>query len=160
SCLAFDYDGDGDLDLFVGSTGPDHLLRNDEGKFADVTADAGLVESGFSTTATAGGLGGDGGPDQFVGDLVTPDTALVPLCSPPPKVCMYERNSLFINDGGKFHEAGEERGIYHEEPTLASLFFDFDRDGDLDLFVGNDMGAMNPDRFYRNDGTGFFHDAA
>jgi hypothetical protein len=50
--------------------------------------------------------------------------------------------------------------VTHVNPTLASLFFDLDLDGDLDLFVGNDIGSENPDRMYRNDGNGFFDDAA
>ena len=43
------------------------------------------------------------------------------------------------------------------------LFYDFDRDGHVDLYVGNDLGEEDPfypDQFYRNDGTGHFTDAA
>jgi hypothetical protein len=158
-CLAFDYDADGDLDLFVGSSGADKLLRNDGGKFTDATDAAGLVETGYSTTATAGDIDGDGDLDLFVGHLITPSTC-PEYCSPSPKACKAEKNALFVNDGGKFHDASEERGIPEENPTLASLFFDFDLDGDLDLYVGNDIGQSNPDRLYKNDGKGFFHDAA
>ena len=160
SCLAFDHDGDGDLDLFVGNDGPDKLLRNDGGQFTDVTAESGLVEDGYTTTATAGDIDADGDLDLFVGHLVTASTCFQGVCSPPPKVCQAEANTLFVNQGGSFTEASKERGITHVEPTLASLFFDFDGDGDLDLYVGNDMGNLNPDRLYKNDGTGMFHDAA
>jgi hypothetical protein len=160
SCLAFDHDGDGDLDLFVGSSGPDRLLRNDGGKFTDVTAESGISETGFSTTATAGDIDNDGDLDLFVGHLVDPSSCPEIVCSPPPKLCAYEKNTLFLNDGGSFHDVTDERGLTHVEPTLASLFFDIDLDGDLDLFVGNDMGSKNPDRLYRNDGKGFFKDAA
>lgn len=160
SCLAFDYDADGDLDLFVGNEGPDRLLRNDGGTFVDVTVETGMDETGYTTTASAGDIDADGDLDLFVGHLVTPSSCPEVYCSPPPKVCASEKNTLFVNDGGKFHDASKERGITHVEPTLASLFFDFDSDGDLDLFVGNDMGSQNPDRLYKNDGKGFFKDAA
>lgn len=160
SCLAFDHDGDGDLDLFVGNDGPDKLLRNDGGTFTDVTAEAGLIEDGYTTTATAGDIDGDGDLDLFVGHLVTASTCFQGVCSPPPKVCEAEANMLFENKGGAFTEVSASRGITQKEPTLASLFFDFDGDGDVDLYVGNDMGSMNPDRLYKNEGTGMFHDAS
>jgi len=160
SCLAFDYDGDGDVDLFVGNSGADKMLRNDGGTFVDATADVGLVEDGYTTTATAGDIDADGDLDLFVGHLVTPETCFQGVCSPPPKVCDSERNNLYLNEGGKLTDVTLERGLPQKEPSLASLFFDFDADGDVDLFVGNDMGNMNPDRLYKNDGKGFFHDAA
>ncbi len=159
SCLAFDYDSDGDLDLFVGNDGPDRLLRNDGGTFADATGEAGLVEDGFTTTASAADIDGDGDLDLFVGHLVTASTCFQGVCSPPPKVCTAENNMLFVNEGGKLTERGAERGLTQQEPSLASLFFDFDGDGDVDLFVGNDMGTLNPDRLYKNDGKGMFNDA-
>ena len=160
SCLAFDHDGDGDLDLFVGNEGPDRLLRNDGGTFVDATADAGLLEDGFTTTATAGDIDGDGDLDLFVGHLVTPSTCPAGFCSPTPKACEAQKNALYLNEGGKFVDVTDARGITHVEPTLASLFFDFDLDGDLDLFVGNDIGSKFADRMYRNDGNGTFKDAA
>ena len=48
---------------------------------------------------------------------------------------------------------GVARGITASEPTLAILLVDFDLDGDMDLFVGNDLPAY-ADRLYVNDGTG------
>lgn len=156
ACLAFDYDGDGDLDLFAGTSGKDRLLRNEGGVFTDVTDAAGLVEEGFTTAATAGDIDGDGDLDLFVGHLVTPDTCPKPYCWPSPGSCKPERNALFLNEGGVFHDVAAERGVTEVEPTLASLFFDVDADGDLDLFVGNDIGLKFPDRLYRNDGKGTF----
>jgi hypothetical protein len=156
ACLAFDYDGDGRVDLFVGTSGKDRLLRNEGGHFTDVTDAVGLVEEGFTTAATAGDIDGDGDLDLFVGHLVTPNTCPKPYCWPSPASCKPEKNALFLNEGGMFHDVAAERGITEEEPTLASLFFDADADGDLDLFVGNDIGLKFPDRLYRNDGKGFF----
>ena len=156
SCLAFDSDADGDLDLFVGNSGPDRLLRNDGGAFTDITEQAGLVEDGLTNTATAGDIDADGDLDLFVGHFVVPETCPKPYCAPSPASCQPLPNALYINEGGVFSEQSAARGLTHVEPTLASLFFDFDMDGDLDLFAGNDIGAKNPDRFYRNDGTGTF----
>ncbi len=160
ACLAFDYDGVGALDRYVGNEGADTLLRNDGGTLTDVTAEVELFETGYTTTMTAADIDLDGDLDVFVGHLVTPSSCPAPICSPSPKACQAQANSLFLNEKGKFIESALERGISHIEPTLASLFFDFDSDGDVDLFVGNDIGAKNPDRLYRNDGKGFFKDAA
>lgn len=156
-CLAFDYDGDGDLDLYVSAIGPDVLYENRGGTFADVSAERGIVEDGFSTSATAGDIDGDGDLDLFVGRVVKLETC-PDACYLFPINCMAERSLLFVNHGGTFVEEGTARGLGAEEPTLANLFFDFDRDGDLDLYVGNDMGVAFDDRLYLNDGTGHFVD--
>ncbi|MEZ4310396.1 MAG: CRTAC1 family protein [Polyangiaceae bacterium] len=160
ACLAFDQDGDGDLDIFVGNHGEDRLLRNDGGVFTEVGAEVGLAGGGFTTTATAGDIDADGDLDLFVGHLVTPSTCPPEFCSPTPKACEAQPNTLYLNEGGKLVDVTAERGITHVAPTLASVFFDIDLDGDLDLFVGNDIGSKNPDRLYRNDGTGVFKDVA
>ncbi len=156
-CLAFDYDGDGDLDLFVTTTGSDALYRNDGGAFTDVTAAAGIVESGFSTSASAGDIDGDGDLDLFVARLVQLSTC-PDACYLFPIACQAEQNLLFVNQGGTFVESAAARGLGDLDPSLAAVFFDEDEDGDLDLYVGNDMGIAFPDRLYVNDGAGFFHD--
>jgi hypothetical protein len=158
-CLAFDYDGDGDQDLFVTTTGPDRLYRNDGGTFADVTAAAGIVEAGYSTSAAAGDIDRDGDLDLFVGRLVVLSTC-PDECYLFPIACQAETNLLFVNEGGAFVEASAARGLTDADPTLAALFFDEDDDGDLDLYVGNDMGVAFPDRLYVNDGAGNFVDQA
>ncbi len=159
-CVAFDYDGDGDLDLYVTNVGPDVLLENNDGRFSDVTSAAGIDAPGMGISATAGDMDGDGDLDLFVGQLVElsscPDECLF-----PPLACSEnQRNLLFENRGGTFVEVAVERGIDHAEPTLATLMYDFDGDHDLDIYVGNDMGAVFADRLYLNDGTGHFREAA
>jgi hypothetical protein len=159
-CLAFDADGDLDLDLFVSTVGPDRLYRNDGGTFADVSEEAGVADEGFSTSATAGDIDGDGDLDLFVARLVELETC-PEGCYLFPINCTASRSLLYVNDGsGRFAERGAERGIEAAEPSLAPLFFDEDRDGDLDLYVGNDMGVAYLDRLYVNDGRGFFTDDA
>jgi hypothetical protein len=160
-CLAFDADGDRDLDLFLANEGPDQLLRNDGGAFVDVSAESGVDGPDMSTSASAGDIDGDGDLDLFVARLV--DAAACPSdqCHLLPIACPPKGNLLYVNQGdGTFVEEASKRGLTHEEPSLAALFFDFDGDADLDLYVGNDMGVAYPDRLYVNDGSGRFVDQA
>lgn len=156
-CVAFDANGDGDLDLYVTTTKRDRLYENLQGTFADVTDQYGITEEGFSTSASAGDVDGDGDLDLFVGRLVKLETC-PDACYLFPINCMAERSLLWINEGGTFSEQGEQRGLGAAEPTLANVMFDFDRDGDLDIYVGNDMGIAFDDRLYLNDGRGNFVD--
>lgn len=66
------------------------------------------------------------------------------------------RNLLFINKGKKgFSEEGRQRGFVSEQYSFVAACFDFDEDGDDDVFIGNDYGA---NRYLENDGQGFFHE--
>jgi len=158
-CLAFDYDSDGDLDLYVTANGPDQLLRNDDGVFQDVSAAVGLQADGFSISASAGDIDGDGDLDLFVGRAVKLATC-PDECALFPIACDADSNLLFENRDGSFVDVSAARGLNAVEPTLATVMFDKDGDGDLDLYVGNDMGVYFPDRFYVNDGNGYFVDQA
>jgi hypothetical protein len=159
-CLAFDHDADGDLDLLVTANGPLTLLRNDGGTFKDVSVASGLATvGGFAVSASAGDVDGDLDLDLFVGRVVKLETCPA-QCKLFPIACEAESNVLLVNDGGTFRDESEARGITGSEPTLATLMVDVDRDGDLDLYAGNDMGFAFEDRLHRNDGTGHFVDAA
>jgi len=126
----FDYDGDGDPDLlFVNaSRWPGHagpaatpaLYRNDGGgHFEDVTAESGLALSFYGQGVAVGDYDGDGRPDLFVSALGS--------------------NHLFRNLGGRFEETTERAGVAGAPDAWSTSagFFDYDRDGDLDLFVCN-----------------------
>ena len=63
------------------------------------------------------------------------------------------RNLLFINHGDGFREEGRERGFVHTQYSFVAACFDFDNDGDDDLFIGNDYGS---NRYLSNDGKGYF----
>ncbi|KAF0246491.1 MAG: putative FG-GAP repeat [Planctomycetota bacterium] len=66
-------------------------------------------------------------------------------------------NYLFVNQGGlKFTEESEARGITGTQYTYVAKWWDFDFDGDLDLFEGNDFG---PNHLWLSDGKGRFSDA-
>ncbi len=68
-----------------------------------------------------------------------------------------EPNLLFINEGGlRFSEQGAARGVAGRAFTYAATFFDYDEDGDADLYAVNDYG---PNALYLNDGAGRFSPA-
>ncbi|PYS29104.1 MAG: hypothetical protein DMF75_17805, partial [Acidobacteria bacterium] len=139
--VLFDFDGDGDLDIFDAS-GSQRLLRNDGGKFTDVTAGSGLSITGsqYCFTAVAGDYDNDGKPDLFVARFAE------------------KRFVLYHNDGnGHFSdrtkEAGLEMPMLKGSPYLSAAFVDADHDGDLDLFIAGPTNVL-----FRNNGNGIFTD--
>jgi enediyne biosynthesis protein E4 len=148
-----DYDGDGDEDLYVACYGPDVLLRNDAkdgGRvFTDGTAAAGLGDPRWSTSAAFADLDGDGDLDLYVANYLEFDPK-----HPPPRVTFKgtsvmagpagltaQADVLYENLGhGRFRDVTEASGCAKPKPGygLGVVAFDADRDGRLDLFVGND----------------------
>ena len=167
---AGDYDNDGDADLFVSNFGPNRLYRNGgrgEGwRFTEVTGGSALADDdSWSTGCAFADYDLDGDLDLYVanyleyafeedslsadGSLVTPRRHLAPTEYPG------RRDFLYRNDGGdRFADATEEAGLVNLQcRELGVLFFDFDEDGDPDLFQGNDA---TPNFLYRNDGEAGF----
>jgi hypothetical protein len=123
----FDYDLDGDLDLYLvngwrldGPTvverGRNHLYRNrGDGTFDDVTEVSGTGDDGWGTGVAVGDPDGDGDPDLFVSNF-GPDV-------------------LYLNRGdGTYAAAPDPPSI--DGWSTGAVFFDADCDGDEDLFVG------------------------
>ena len=153
----FDFDNDGDLDLFQINLESQRLLRNDGGKFIDITSQAGALNvrvSGTAVGAVAGDFDNDCKPDLFV----IRDGGL----------------SLYHNDGNsKFSDVTATAGIPSFPYFPSSVaFVDVDHDGDVDIFVAgltalskttkggifpNDFPAA-PNLLLRNDGNGKFTD--
>ena len=128
----FDYDNDGWLDVLVlngwrlnESTVPpgttNRLYRNNrDGTFTDVTEKAGLVRSGWAMGVTIGDYNNDGFEDVFI--------------------TYYGQNVLYRNNGdGTFTDVTKAAGLLHEGTRWGSgcTWIDYDKDGNLDLFVGN-----------------------
>lgn len=127
--LLFDYDSDGDLDLLEAASARQRLLRNDKGKFTDVTAQTGALAhdaEGVATGAIAGDFDNDEKPDLFI--------------------MRNGASALYRNEGGgRFSDATEAAKIpmYAHRPRSAA-FVDYDHDGDLDIFIagGDDPSAL------------------
>ena len=161
-----DYDGDGDLDLFIAQLGPDILWQNQgDGRFLDITSSAGLTsENLWGIGATWGDADGDGWPDLYVTNYleVDPTDPPPPLEYKPgipvfagPTTLTGQPDTFWRNRGnGTFEDATATSGFV--QPTgkgMAALFDDFDNDGKLDLFVTNDTQAND---YFRNIGGGKF----
>ncbi len=126
---AGDFDGDGDLDLYFANWMiPNTLMRNDgDFQFTDVTASAGVGDAGQGIEGVFGDYDGDGWLDIYVSNYTgypDPDT---------------NYNRLYHNLGnGTFEEVGGMMGVDDHGLGFEALFFDYDRDGDDDLYLSND----------------------
>jgi hypothetical protein len=124
---AFDYDGDGWVDLFFvngadvarGRKSSGHRLYRNLGemKFVDVTGKAGVGGNGlFGTGVAVGDFDNDHWPDLYVTG--------------------FGSNQLFRNEGsGRFREVTAQAGVAAAGWSSSAGFVDYDRDGDLDLYV-------------------------
>jgi len=117
-----DVDGDGHLDLyFTNQLAPNQLWRNlGDGRFEDVTERAGVaLPDRISVTGSFADTDNDGDPDLYV-------------------TTVRGGNALFENDGsGRFTDVTERAGLEYEGHSSGGVFFDYDRDGLLDLFLCN-----------------------
>jgi hypothetical protein len=163
-----DYDNDGRQDLFVTSTrGGNILFKNlGDGKFKDVTKEAGLDHVGHSQTAAFFDFDNDGHLDLIVTNTakwtrsqIDPvakyfpgkEDLLLELATSPP-----ESNILYHNNGdGTFTDVTEKAGLKGKGWSGDVAIFDYDGDGFLDLVVTNMFGAS---QLYRNNGNGTFTD--
>ena len=142
-----DIDNDGDADLLLTSYNPSDtnlLFRNDGGTFVDITSGSGFDFTGFSTGAAWADYDGDGLLDCYVGRY------------------QGQRDYLLHNmGGGVFQDVAQTLGVDNQNGwTYQPAWFDYDFDGDLDLYVGNDdFFGGEENRLFRNDG-GVFTDVS
>ena len=149
--VAFDYDTDEDLDIFVAvDGGSSRLFRNDgDMTFVDVTLEAGIDLDGVRAyTAAAADVDGDDDLDLYVG-----------AWNQGSEFEGSAPNFLLVNQGdGTFVDGTEAAGVAcNGYSTLGQGFADLDGDGDQDLYVANDFF---PDCLYENQGDGTFVDVA
>jgi hypothetical protein len=140
-----DVDGDGLPDVyFVSQLGGNELWRNlGNGKFENITASAGVgLNDRICVSASFADIDNDGLPDLFV-------------------TTVRGGNALFHNlGGGKFKDISHEAGVDYVGHSSGAVFFDFDNDGLLDLFVCNvgkyTTNEKGPGGYYLGIEKGFF----
>jgi hypothetical protein len=165
---AGDINNDGLVDLyFTSNQGPNKLYLNKGNfKFEDITDAAGVAGTGdWKTGVTMADVNGDGLLDIYV-------------CQVGKYKNFHGKNQLFINQGNlTFKEEAHEYGLDFQGFSTQAAFFDYDMDGDLDMYLLNhsvhtsrsygdvslrfDHDSLAGDRLYRNDevnGKRVFHD--
>jgi hypothetical protein len=159
TCAWADFDGDGDLDVFIGNESmegryPSQLFRNDGGTFSDVAREGGVTNDRYCKGCAAADFDNDGRMDLYVSNFG-------------------DANRLYRNLGGmKFEDVAERAGVAGPVSSFPTWFFDYDNDGNEDLFVAGyarDVRIVAADRMgmahdgprlvlYRNRGDGTFED--
>ncbi|MEJ2312416.1 MAG: VCBS repeat-containing protein [Gemmatimonadales bacterium] len=156
-----DVDGNGLPDLYFTSNLGDNRLYLNKGdyRFEDITERAGVAGSaGWTTGATMADVNGDGHTDLYVSAI--------------SHLTMRGRNILYINNGdATFADSTDAYGLGHVGYSTQAAFFDYDLDGDLDMYLLNHSthaergNLFSPqreehhpragDRLFRNDGQRF-----
>ncbi|MBI2501949.1 MAG: CRTAC1 family protein [Candidatus Latescibacteria bacterium] len=154
-----DFDGDGFLDLMVSAWGFNDQLRyfhnQGDGTFAERTEEAGLTGIVGGLNMNQADYDNDGDPDVLVlRGAWFGEQGRIP-------------NSLLRNNGDNtFEDVTEAAGLLSFHPTQTAAWGDYDNDGRLDLFIGNETMPNSPrERFhpcelYHNEGQGRFREVA
>ncbi len=164
---AFDYDGDGDVDVYLLNFGPNVFYRNNgDGTFTDITDSLGLrgpdLLNGFTKWSVGVAFWDydlDGRTDLMVGNFLAFDPEYVSPATPDlmPHPAEYAGQASMLyrqEEDGRFSDVTKEMGFFYPDSKCMGLtVFDYDDDGDLDLFQGNDH-QLN--FLFRNDGGGRF----
>ncbi|MGH9410558.1 MAG: CRTAC1 family protein, partial [Vicinamibacterales bacterium] len=142
-----DYDGDGDLDLFVGFRDrPNMLFRNDGGRFTDVASEVGLADPRKTVGAVWFDYDQDGDLDLYVANMDG------------------DANALYRNDHGHFTDVAVEAGVAWggraphdpDNGTVRPCAADVNNDGRFDIFTAN----YGPNGLFLNRGDGTFEDVS
>jgi hypothetical protein len=149
-----DFDGDGLLDIVVSSSGLHDPLRyfhnEGNGTFAEATILAGLAGQIGGLNLEQADYDNDGDVDLLVlrGAWMSEEGNMP--------------NSLLRNEGdGTFTDVTRRSGLFTLHPTQVAAFADYDNDGWLDLYIGNESSKIpHPCQLFRNRGDGTFVDVA
>jgi len=159
-----DFNGDSQLDIYLVSNQDTNRLYLNQGGFVfeDATETAGVSGAfPWSTGASVVDINADGYPDLYVTNAGAFQSE-------------FRSNELFINNGdGTFTQRAQHYGLADEGYSIHAVFFDYDRDGLLDVYIANNyhskpIAAYDPsqldrtvayfeggDRLYRNEGQTF-----
>ena len=168
---ALDYDGDGDTDIYLLNYGPNIFYRNNgDGTFTDITEKTGLRGPEtlndylkWSVSVAFWDYNMDSRVDMMVGnflafdpDYISPTT---PDLMPHPSEYKGQASMMYRQKAdGTFEEVTEKLKMYYPDSKCMGLtVYDYDDDGDLDLFQGNDH-QLN--FLFRNDGQEIFSEVA
>ena len=160
-----DYDKDGYIDLHVVNFGQSNVLyrNNGDGTFTDVTSIAGMtlpVTDAFVTFFLD--VDNDADLDIFIsnsGSFQAFIAGQITGAAPHDG----DRQVLYRNNGdGTFTDVTRESGLYHAFGAMGANFGDIDSDGYLDIYLATgapQMGRLERDALFRNNGDGTFTDA-
>ncbi len=153
-----DYDSDGDLDIYFTNVGMGGVLyenmfyeNNGDGTFTDATDRSGLGNTPMGIDAASGDYDNDGDLDIYLANALGNADRLAG--NEPQPATLYRNNG-----DGTFTDVAQEAGVSMERDSKGAISFDYDNDGDLDIYVGGISPAVSS--LYRNNGDGTFTDVA
>jgi hypothetical protein len=169
AAAAADFDGDGDEDLFLANYGPNRLYENlGGGRFVDVAPAVGLVGPATLNGFVKWSVGGtwfdadnDGDLDLYVCNFLAFDPYYLHPGKewemPDPKEYRGQTSMLYRQEAdGRFTDVTSSAGLYRpDSKCMGVTALDFDEDGLLDLFQGNDH---QPNFLFRARGDGTYED--
>lgn len=137
-----DLDNDGWADLILGNRDvPSQIFRNNgDGTFTDITEETGIINTGKVQHVLLADVNNDSWLDIYWANLGS-------------------ENALYLNQGdGTFLDVTIPSGTSDTQLNMGAVFFDYDNDGDQDLYLSHDADQANI--LYQNDGKGQFTDVS